>query len=273
MSDNMSAHYDRPLFGYPMIDTQSLQLRIAGRTLVDQLEWQAKPGECWCVIGRNGAGKTTLLRTLAGLRQPDGGRVRIDGRPLPQWPPLQLARQRAFLPQAKSDAFGYRAIDTVLAARYPFHAGSRWESDSDHEAALAALQAVGAAGLAQRDVRTLSGGERQRVAIASLLAQDAALMLLDEPANALDLAHQASTMALLSRLCREQQKTVLMAVHDLNLVYGIATHALLLMGDGQWQAGPVAGVMTAELLGRCLGHPVELVPHHGRVVYVAAPCA
>ncbi|MBS1170450.1 MAG: ABC-type cobalamin/Fe3+-siderophores transport system, ATPase component [Burkholderiaceae bacterium] len=269
----MNANYDRPLFGYPVIDTQSLKLSIAGRTLVDRLEWQARPGECWCVIGRNGAGKTTLLRTLAGLHQPDGGRIRIDGRQLPEWSQLALARQRAFLPQAKSDAFGYRVIDTVLAARYSFHAGNRWESDSDHDAALAALLAMGVDGLAQRDVRTLSGGERQRVAIAAMLAQDSALMLLDEPANALDLAHQVSTMALLSRLCRERQKTVLMAVHDLNLVHGIATHALLLMGDGQWHAGPVAGVMTAELLGRCLGHPVELVQHHGRVLYVATPCA
>ena len=91
--------------------------------------------------------------------------------------------------------------------------------------------------LAQRDVRTLSGGERQRVAIAALLAQDTPLLLLDEPANALDLAHQVSVMRLLARLCREQGKTVVMVGHDLNLAHSVATHALLLMGDGAWLAG------------------------------------
>ena len=253
-----------------MISTQNLRLQTGARLLVDALDWQVQPGECWCVIGRNGAGKSTLLRTLAGLRQPDGGGVMLEGRILPDWPLLPLARTRAFLPQARSDAFGYCAIETVLAARHPYHAGSRWESTDDQQAAMLALQAMEVADLAARDVRTLSGGERQRVAIAALLAQDAPLMLLDEPANALDLAHQASVMALLSRLCRERNKTVVMAGHDLNLAHGIATHALLLMGDGQWQAGPADQVMTESLLSRCLGHPVEQVHHNGRIVYVPA---
>ncbi len=253
-----------------MIRTQNLRLKVGSRLLVDALDWQMQPGECWCVIGRNGAGKSTLLRTLAGLRQPDSGNVLLEERSLADWPLLPLARTRAFLPQARSDAFGYCAIETVLAARHPYHTGSRWESDVDHQAALAALHAMEVADLAVRDVRTLSGGERQRVAIAALLAQDAPLMLLDEPANALDLAHQASVMALLSRLCREQRKTVLMAGHDLNLAHGIATHALLLMGEGRWRAGQADKIMTESLLSDCLGHPVEQVQHNGRIVYIPA---
>jgi len=250
--------------------TQNLRLQTGARLLLDALDWQTQPGECWCVIGRNGAGKSTLLRTLAGLRQPDGGSVLLEGRKLADWPLLPLARARAFLPQTRSDAFGYCAIETILAARHPYHAGSRWESAEDHQAALAALQAMEVDDLAGRDVRTLSGGERQRVAIAALLAQDAPLMLLDEPANALDLAHQVSVMALLLRLCREQNKTIVMAGHDLNLAHGVATHALLLMGDGQWQTGTVDAVMTESLLSRCLGHPVEQVQHGGRIVYIPA---
>jgi len=253
-----------------MIHTKNLRLQIGTRVLVDALDWQTQPGECWCVIGRNGAGKSTLLRVLSGLRQPDGGSVMLENRNIKDWPLLPLARKRALLPQARSDAFGYCAIETVLAARHPYHSGSRWESADDQQVALTALQAMEVADLAARDVRTLSGGERQRVAIAALLAQDAALMLLDEPANALDLAHQASVMALLSRLCREQKKTVVMAGHDLNLAHSVATHALLLMGDGQWHAGEADQVMTESLLSRCLGHPVERIRHNGRVVYVPA---
>lgn len=253
-----------------MMRTQKLRLQAGARVLVEALNWQVRPGECWCVIGKNGAGKSTLLRALASLREPDGGEIFIENRKLKEWPLLPLARARAYLPQARSDAFGFCAIETVLAARHPYHADSRWESVDDRQAAISALQAMEVADLAQRDVRTLSGGERQRVAIAALLAQDASLMLLDEPANALDLAHQVSAMALLSHLSRERNKAIVMAGHDLNLAHEVATHALLLMGDGSWQAGAADEVMTEASLSRCLGHPVEQVRHNGRMLYIPA---
>ncbi len=251
-----------------MIRTNNLQLRIGKRTLVDGLNWQIEAGQCWCIIGRNGAGKSTLLRTLAGLRQPDGGNVDLQGRALADWPLEMLARKRAFLPQTRSDAFGYRVIETVLTARHPYHADRYWEGSDDHLAATAALAAMEVNDLAERDVRTLSGGERQRVAIAALLAQDTPLLLLDEPANALDLAHQVSVMGLLARLCREQGKTAVMVGHDLNLAHSVASHALLLMGDGQWQAGTVADVMQAPLLSRFLGHPIETIQHGKRTIFI-----
>jgi iron complex transport system ATP-binding protein len=225
-------------------------------------------GQCWCVIGRNGAGKSTLLRTLAGLREPDGGSVSMQGRQLRDWPLAELARERAFLPQSRSDAFGYRAIETVLAARHPYHASRYWEGSDDHDIARAALESMEVSGLAERDVRTLSGGERQRVAIAAMLAQDTPLLLLDEPANALDLAHQVGVMRLLARLCREQGKTAVMIGHDLNLAYQAATHALLLMGDGSWQAGPVRDTMQAPTLSRYLGHPIDIVRHGERNIFI-----
>jgi iron complex transport system ATP-binding protein len=226
------------------METLNLDLRIGDRSLVSSLNWRVEVGQCWCVIGRNGAGKSTLLRTLAGLREADGGMVMLHGQALPEWPLHELARERAYLPQGRSDAFGYRVIETVLAARHPFHDTGYWESDADYAAAYAALRALDVSALAGRDVRTLSGGERQRVAIAAMLAQDTPLLLLDEPTNALDLGHQVSVMALLEKLRCQSSKAVVMVSHDLNLAQRVATHALLLMGDGQWQAGPVEEVMT-----------------------------
>lgn len=251
-----------------MMRTFNLKLQIGARLLIDALDWQIEAGQCWCIIGRNGAGKSTLLRTLAGLRQPDGGHIALGGKALSDWPLEALARERAFLPQARSDAFGYSVIETVLTARHPYHADRYWEASDDHLAAHQALQAMEVDQLAARDVRTLSGGERQRVAIAALLAQDTSLLLLDEPANALDLAHQVGVMRLLAQLCREQAKTVVMVGHDLNLAHSVASHALLLMGDGQWQAGPVAEVMQAPILSHCLGHPIETVQHGKRTIYI-----
>src|SRR5450830_243368 len=251
-----------------MIATEQLLLRAGGRTLVEGLDWQVGRGESWSVIGRNGAGKSTLLRTLAGLRPADGGTVHIGGRPLDSWPLEQLARQRAFLAQSRSDAFAYSVIETVLAARHPYHGRRYWEGSDDHAMALHALEQMEVAELAERDVRTLSGGERQRVAIAAMLAQDTPLLLLDEPANALDLAHQVSVMGLLAKLCREQNKTVVMVGHDLNLAHRFSTHALLLMGDGSWLAGTVPEVMQASILGDYLGHPIEIIEHGKRKIFI-----
>lgn len=254
---------------HAMMYTDKLQLRIADRLLVDALDWHIGPGECWCVIGRNGAGKSTLLRALVGLRPAEGGSIALNGRALKDWPLQDLARQRAFLPQGRSDAFAYRVIETVLTARHPYHESAYWESDADYAAAYSALQLMDVNALADRDVRSLSGGERQRVAIAAVLAQDTPLLLLDEPTSALDLAHQVSIMRLLDTLCREQSKSVVMVSHDLNLAHSVATHALLLMGDGRWHAGSVEEVMQAPLLSECLGHPIEIVKHGERTIYLA----
>ena len=250
--------------------TRDLSLRVGGRTQNKALNWEVHAGQCWCVIGRNGAGKSTLLRALAGLHQPDAGSVLIGARPLADWPLLALARERAYQPQGRADVFGYRAIDTVLAARHPYRDSGYWDADADYRVARQALQMLDVGELAERDVRTLSGGERQRVAIAAVLAQDTRLLLLDEAASALDLAHQEGVMKLLGRLCREQGKSVVLVSHDLNLAHGVGTHALLLMGDGGWQAGPVDEVMQAPLLERCLGYPIEVVRHGERTLYIPA---
>jgi iron complex transport system ATP-binding protein len=251
-----------------MIATHELTLQVDGRTLVRTLDWTIRAGECWSIIGRNGAGKSTLLRTLAGLRGANRGTVTLDGRNIDDWPLEELARQRSYLAQSRVDAFAYSAIDTVLSARHPYHGNRYWEGSDDHQAALQALVSMEAGHLAARDVRTLSGGERQRVAIAALLAQDTPLLLLDEPANALDLAHQVSVMGLLARLCRRERKTVVMIGHDLNLAHSISTHALLLRGDGGWLAGPVAQVMQPALLGDYLGHLIEMIEHGGRRIFI-----
>ena len=251
------------------LQASRLQVRAGDRLLVDALDWQAQAGESWCVIGRNGAGKSSLLRVLAGLAVPAGGSVAMDGRAMAAWPVAALARQRAWLPQARSDTFGYRVLETVLSARYPYADGRYWDGNDDQAAAMAALAALDVAHLAARDVRTLSGGERQRVAIAALLAQDAPLLLLDEPASALDLAHQAGVMRLLDQL-RGAGRTIVMVGHDLNLAHDIATHALLLMPGGAWIAGPIDGVLTSSNLQECLGHPVERITHGERTYFLPA---
>jgi len=251
------------------MEVRYLNLHIGQRRLLDKLHWQVQPGECWCIIGRNGAGKSTLLRTLSGMREIEAdGEVLFEGRDIRSWRLADLAKIRAYLTQSRHDAFGYSALDTVLSARHPFQDAHYWDAGDDVALALRALQALDVADLAERDVRSLSGGERQRVAIAALLAQDAQCMLLDEPANALDLAHQVSVMQLFSELCQQQQKSVVMVSHDLNLAHRIATHALLLMGDGRWLSGSRDQMFTIPLLSECLGHPIQSFQHNGQTLFL-----
>jgi iron complex transport system ATP-binding protein len=251
-----------------LLSTQNLQLKAGNRTLLRDLHWQVQAGECWCVIGRNGAGKSTLLRSLARLRECDSGSIQLHGKDIHAWSLEDLAKERAYLSQSRVDAFAYRVIETVLSARHPYHDTHYWESAQDHEIAMRALRLLDVEEFAQRDVRSLSGGERQRVAIAALLAQDAALLLLDEPANALDLSHQVSVMQILARECVEKNKAVVMVSHDLNLSYGIATHALLMMPDGSYLCGEKEQVMNVANLSLCLAHPIERFVHGEQVLFL-----
>jgi iron complex transport system ATP-binding protein len=255
----------------PLLATSDLELRIgsgtSARTLVQQLNWQVQAGECWVIIGRNGAGKSTLLKSIAGLVPAQAGNIQMAGKALADWPLKARAQHCGYLPQQQNDAFGYTVQDVVLAARYP-HVPGYWENQAEIDNVQTLLAQADIQHLAQRDVRTLSGGERQRTAIAALLAQDTPLVLLDEPANALDLAHQISLMQLLSRLHRQAHKGVVMVSHDLNLAANTATHALLLHDGGAWQAGTCAEVMTPAALGTCLGYPVERIEHQGRAIFL-----
>ncbi len=251
-----------------LLEARNLTIVAGSRVLLRHLDWTVSAGQCWCVIGRNGAGKTTLLRHLAGLAQPQSGSILIRQREVSDWSLTDLARVRSFLPQGRNDAFAYRAIDTVLAARHPYHDGQYWESAADRESALTAMAALDVADLAERDVRSLSGGERQRVALAAQLAQDAQCMLLDEPATGLDLSHQIGVMRLIALRCAEQGKAVVLTSHDLNLAVRYATHALLIMPDGEWLAGPAQQTMQSDTLSRCLDYPLQAVEHAGQTLFL-----
>ncbi len=220
------------------------------------------------MIGRNGAGKSTLLRTLAGLRAAEDGRIQLAGRALADWPLAARARQLGYLPQSWRDAFACQVLDALLIARHP-HRQGYWDSADDIASARAALAALDIGHLAARDIRTLSGGERQRVAVAALLTQDAPLLLLDEPAAALDIGHQAQLLALLAARCQRPGHAVMLVSHELNLTLQHASHALLLLDDGRWRALPVAE-LSAELLSACLGHPLLEIQRDGRRYWLPA---
>jgi iron complex transport system ATP-binding protein len=247
-----------------------LTLRAADRVLIADLTQTFAPGEMWCIAGPNGAGKTTLISALAGLSKEASGAISLDGRVLRDWRPNDLARRRALMPQASYDAFSATVLDTVMLNRFPHLTGWGWESDADRSAAHAALETLGLATLALRDVQSLSGGERQRVSLAATLCQDAPLLLLDEPLSHLDLHHQIDCLEALSGWSKAPGRSVIFSCHDLNLARRFATHALLLDGAGHAHAGPVREVLTPERASVAFGYPLTLIQQDGHEALVPA---
>lgn len=246
----------------PVLQVAGLDLLQGARVLVRDLHLRLGAGECWAVVGANGSGKSTLLRALAGMDRHWRQRVLLHGRPLQALEPLLLARQRAWLPQEQQDVFGLRALQRVLLARHA-HAGGVWDSAADIECALQALQLFDAGHLAERDLRQLSGGERQRVSLAALWAQQAPLLLLDEPCNHLDLSHQHLLLQRLQQHCQAGGSALLVA-HDVNLLMQVASHALVLLPQARWTAGQRDEVLTAATLQHSLGCALRRVELDGQ---------
>ena len=237
----------------PRLSCRGLSLSVANRKLVSGLDIVVRAGECWVVIGPNGAGKTTLVTALAGLRAPAAGDIAYDGTPLAHLSPRERAQRRGFLPQDSVDYFPATVLETALVGRHPHLARWQWESAADVDRARSALAAFGLAGLDARDARTLSGGEWRRLALAALVAQDPALLVLDEPSSHLDLGQQIAALDTVTALAREQGKAIVMVLHDLHLALRYADHAIAL-GGGRARTGAAGDIMTAATLSELFGH-------------------
>lgn len=241
------------------LGVQNLRVRIGSVDVCNDFTQTFSPGQCWAILGRNGSGKTTLLHSLAGLRAPQAGEVCIDDTAINRLPRRRRAQQLGLLPQDSHDTFPATVLETALLGRHPHLSPWSWEGEHDYAIARAALRQVGLAGWDARDITTLSGGERRRVALASLFAQDTDILLLDEPTNHLDLHHQIALLDLLAKRAREDGKTVIMVLHDLNLAARFADHCLLLYGDGTLCAGPVDAVLETPVLERLYGQALRQV--------------
>jgi iron complex transport system ATP-binding protein len=202
------------------------------------------------LLGPNGCGKTTLLKLMAGVLRPASGAVTLEGRVLADLPRRLAARHVAVVPQDTHPAFDYTALEIVLMGRHPHLRTMQLEGPADLAIARESLEATGTAHLAHRAFTSLSGGERQRVVIASALAQRPEVLLLDEPTASLDLGYQLEVAALLRQLSREQDVTMVMATHDLNLAASMCD-TLALLRDGRLLGhGPTSEVLTAAMVRR-----------------------
>jgi len=252
------------------LEAAQLGIRIGGVAVCSQLDLRINAGENWGILGRNGAGKTTLLHTLAGLRRPDTGSVMLDGTPLPRLNRRSIARHIGVLLQDHQDAFPASVMETVLTGRHPYLGALQWEGAADYAAATEALRAVGLECMETRDIASLSGGERRRLGIATLLAQDPDILLMDEPTNHMDFHHQILTLDLLKQRTRDGVKSMMLVLHDPNLALRYCDHFLLLYGAGETLQGAAEAVLTQPNLERLYGHPLQALQGPRGTVWV--PC-
>jgi iron complex transport system ATP-binding protein len=246
-----------------MIHAVDLSVRLGGREVLHRVGLDVPRGEWLAIIGPNGAGKSTLLKTVLGVVGHHRGEVVIDGRPGRELKPRERARLLAYAPQTPALPPDMTVFDYALLGRTPYISYLGRESRRDREITGGVLARLGLGGFAARKVGELSGGERQRVVLARALAQQAPVLLLDEPTTALDLGHQQQVLELVDRLRTDDGLTVITTLHDLTLAGQYADTLLLLSGGRAVARGAPPEVLTGDLVGKHFDAHVMIEPGPG----------
>jgi iron complex transport system ATP-binding protein len=243
-----------------IIRLDRLRCAYARKPVLRDLTFEVDPGELFIIIGPNGSGKTTLLKSLAGLLPISGGTIYYRDQPLNRYRRKDLARQMAYVAQSGGIDSPFSVQEMVLMGRSPYLGVLGIEGEADLKIARQAIDFTDLGHLADRRLNSLSGGERQRASIARAVCQQPALILLDEPTAALDLAHQVRIMDLMDRLRVDSGTTVVMVSHDINLAAMYADRLLLLV-DGRIRAcGTPGQVIDENLLAAAYGCQLQVNP-------------
>jgi iron complex transport system ATP-binding protein len=243
------------------------------RDVLRGVDLLANAGEVVALIGPNGAGKSTLLRVLSGLLRPSAGTVAIDGADVTTLDRRAIARHVAVVPQVFETLFPFTVREIVALGRTSRLGPFGTLGADDARAVERALDDIGAADLADRRIDRVSGGERQRAVLAMALAQEADVLLLDEPTAHLDPAHQRATLERVASLARARGLAVIAVLHDLNLAAAFASRVVLLADGVVVRDGPPPHVITPELIASVFGPGLRVVTHDGCPFVIPEPPA
>ena len=253
----------------PTLECRELTCGYHGKTVLSGVSFTAQAGESIALLGANGSGKSTLLKTINRLIPALSGQVLAGGRAVSALKVAELAREIASVPQDEQTRFEFSVREIVTMGRLSFGSGI-FDTPEDVIAAEKAMQVAGCEELAERPITELSGGERQRVLIARAIAQDAPILLMDEPTAHLDPPHQIA-LANIARNLAAGGRIVISAVHDLNLAPVLATRALLIANGRIVLDDTVEAVLTSPLLDEAYGSRFERVrADSGRLLIVPA---
>ncbi len=238
---------------YSGIAIEDMDAAYNGQVVLREVNLQIGQGDMVAIIGPNGSGKSTLLRTIGRLLRPNRGAVYLDGKPLRESSPTEVARRMSVLPQAPPAPSELTVRELVGYGRYPHVPWMKRFGNQDTEIIEKTINTCDLEELADRKLATLSGGERQRAWIAMALAQQPQVMLLDEPVTFLDIGHQLEVMDLVVELNRSERITVVAVLHDLNLAARYCPR-LIAMKDGRvHSSGAAREVIQADVLEDVFG--------------------
>jgi iron complex transport system ATP-binding protein len=241
--------------------TRGLGFAYGRRAVLHGIDLSAEPGEVVGLVGPNGSGKSTLIRILSGVLGGYEGEALVDERDVSSMARRELAALLAVVPQEPAFSFPFTALEIVLMGRHPHLAGLAFESDRDIELARAALERCGAGELAGRPIQQLSAGERQRIVFAKALTQEPRALLLDEPASFMDIRHQVELYDIVREHAKDDGRTVLTVLHDLNLAAEYCDRIYLLQRGRIVAGGETAKVLTYANLTRVFETEVYVDTH------------
>jgi len=241
----------------PAVSLEGVRVVLGGTPVLHGVDLDVEAGRFVGLVGPNGAGKTTLLHTVNGLLAPTAGRVTLHGEPVASRSARALARRVATVPQHTTLAFDFTVREIVELGRHA-HRPRFGGRDPDPDAVDRALRRTATDHLADRPITAVSGGERQRVLLARALAQAAPVLLLDEPTASLDVHHQVRTLGLVRDLVEADGRTVLAAIHDLDLAARFCDELVLVTEGRVRTSGPPAAVLTADHLEATFGGRVAV---------------
>ena len=233
--------------------------------VLENISMELDRSEVLGIVGPNGTGKSTLIRCIDHILKPRQGSILLDEDDITKMKRMEIAKKMGYVPQSTTRVFPASVIDTVLMGRRP-HLG--WKSsEEDMDKVLEILELLGIVEFAMRDFNEISGGQQQKVLIARALAQEADILLLDEPTSNLDIRHQLEVMEILKDVVRKNGISAVMAIHDLNLASRYTDRILMMSGGRIFAAGDPASVLTVENIKCAYGVEV-LVKSDGERPYI-----
>lgn len=235
------------------INVKNITLAYGKTTIIDALNVAIPKGKMTVLIGRNGCGKSTLLHAIARLLKPETGSVILDGQDILKMKSKEVAKKLAILPQSPIAPEGVTVEQLVKQGRYPYQGTFKQWTNEDESAVHHALTVTSMEELQDRYVHELSGGQRQRAWMALNLAQNTDTILLDEPTTYLDLTHQIEILDLLYDLNREENRTIVMVLHDINLACRYADHLVAIKDQKVFIQGAPEDMITSENIERIYG--------------------
>jgi len=243
------------------ITIKNLTFSYNSHKILDDLNLVIENSEVLSLVGPNGSGKTTLLKCIDRILKPKGS-ILLDGREMEKMSRQDVARQIGYVPQSSSTPLATTVFDTVLMGRRP-HIGWR-VGEADLEKVANVLERLHLEDLAMRDFSELSGGQKQKVLIARALAQEPAVLLLDEPTSNLDMLHQLEVMETVSSLVKEKNISAVMAIHDLNLASRFSDKLVMLKDGRVYASGEPKALLSESNISRVYGIEAMVMNAMGR---------